>query len=271
VTPDALAAADRLNDLFGRTYEEYRRTVLATLPAILLVRSTPGGGHYALHHRGTVRVAEPVPAAFRLLKSIAHGPTLLGVLARPDGAPGEGARRRAELRDACVAARSSLDAVPLTPTARAAATIALVGTVEAIDQAHEGPLSAELRNACETMIREAGAIQAHACRDLLHGWLGDLPAADRDVLHAIVGTGWGVREHGTHFELLCHVLGRELLNVRLFAAMGEHDDERLLRRLGMILCNRRTSGAVLGDPARMDVELIGDAVAGALCPMRRSA
>jgi hypothetical protein len=127
-----------------------------------------------------------------------------------------------------------------------------------------GVFPPEVTRACEDLILAAGAIQGAACRDLVAAWRDDMGPGRWSAAYGIVGTGWATKEHGTHYEVMLNAFGRDALNVRFFASMGEKDEARLLRRVGVILANRGTCDLVLGDPHRMDVELIGDAVQRAL-------
>lgn len=265
-TPPSDAPA-AINDLFAATYARIAEATVAAVDPLLIVHSTPSGGHYALLLDGERESCEPVPDAFRFLKSIAHAPTLLAVLRSSIGRALDDRDRLVEQLDTW--SRASLGALDqrtdLCPAGRNAAHDALVDTIEhlAADPS-SGPIGASLTAACEALIVEAGRIQAQACRRQLEHWRDAMGPAAWSRLYAIVGTGWGMREHGTHYEILRHVLGRDAIGVRLFSAMGTKDEEALRHRLGVILANRSTSAAALGDASRMDVELIGDAVVRAL-------
>jgi hypothetical protein len=250
--------ADRLNELFASAYHEHVERVIAGLDDVLVVHSTPLGGHYAHYHNGVLHAsAEPVPASFRILKSIGHGPTAIPALTDVDGAAAAAIR---------AAADETLDALPgldVPPDAVGAAEIALRFTAESAGERFDH-LPKEVTAACEALITAAGAIQGTACRDLVAAWRHDMGAERWSRAYGIVGTGWATKEHGTHYEVLVNAFGTEALGVRLFSSMGEKDEARLLRRIGVILANRGTCEVVLGDPHRMDVELIGDAVQRAL-------
>ena len=251
-------AADRLNALFGEAYDAHVARIVAGLGDVVVVHSTPTGGHYAHYvHGELVDGTDPVPTAFRLLKAIGHGPTALPALGPDDVDPAADIRRQAE------ATLAELPSLGLPDDAMAPAKIALEFTAtHAGEQLATFP--AQVMDACEQLILAAGRVQGVACRDhltALRRLIGDGRWARA---YGIVGTGWGTKEHGTHYEVMLHAFGVEALNQRLFASMGEKDEARLLRRVGVILANRGTCQVVLGDAHRMDVELIGDAVQRAL-------
>jgi hypothetical protein len=275
------SAAQLINEQFNESYRQIIAATVAEIDPLLIVYSTPSGGRYILRIAGKRFEAEPVPPMFAYLKSIAHAPTLLAALCGPAGSRlDDRSRLLDELAQRCRQALTEIDELP--PAAEAAVIEALRGTIDQIESGifeagifdesgSAGPateLSVSLRSACETLILEAGRIQAEACRNLLESWRAEIGDDAWQSMYAIVGTGWGRQEHGTHYEILCHVLGRDLLGVRLFSAMGTTGEEALLHRLGVILANRATCAVALHDPYRMDTELIGDAVVRAFqgCP-----
>ena len=90
-------AADRLNKLFNEAYEEHVERVVASLDDVLVVHSTPAGGHYAHYRNGELaESADPVPESFRLLKAIGHGPTAFPALSPADSGRAEEIRGAAE-------------------------------------------------------------------------------------------------------------------------------------------------------------------------------
>ena len=251
-------AADRLNALFNEAYEEHVERIVAGLGDVLVVHSTPAGGHYAHYVHGRLSDAtDPVPPAFRLLKAIGHGPTAFPALSPDDAA------RAADIRRQAAAALEELPALGIPDDAVEPARVALEFTAERAGE-QLATFPPEVMDACERLIVAAGQVQGTACRDHVAA-LRRAMGEDRWVrAYGIVGTGWGTKEHGTHYEVMLHAFGPEALNVRFFASMGEKDEARLLRRVGVILANRGTCQVVLGDAHRMDVELIGDAVQRAL-------
>lgn len=255
--PSAPTAIDRLNVAFKDLYAARVKERLGQIADVIVVESSPDGGTYRHYRHGEMhRETSPVPPRFRTLKSIAHGPTSLVAV-------GADSQADARLAEAARAALAELPSLNLGPEAEPLARRALEFTIENID-APPVAFPAEIAQTCEDLITLAGVVQAHACHDLLRHWRTDMGEARWSQAHAIVGTGWGLKEHGTHFEVLLDAFGRDALNVRFFADMGEKTPELLLRRLGTILANRATCTVVFGDPRRMDTELLGDAVCDAL-------
>jgi hypothetical protein len=251
-------AADRLNALFNEAYEEHVERVVRGLGDVLVVHSTPAGGHYAHYVHGELAgAAEPVPPAFRLLKAIGHGPTSFPALSPDDS------DRARSIREQAAATLAELPGLGLPADSLEAARVALEFTA---DRAGEqlATFPREVMDACERLILAAGQVQGTACRDHVQAVRRAMGEERWVRAYGIVGTGWGVKEHGTHYEVMLDAFGSDALNTRFFASMGEKDEARLLRRVGVILSNRGTCQVVLGDAHRMDVELIGDAVQRAL-------
>ena len=251
-------AADRLNSLFNEAYEEHVERIVRGLGDVLVVHSTPHGGHYAHYvHGELVDATDPVPPAFRLLKAIGHGPTAFPALSADDAA------RAARIREAAAATLEELLVLGIPDDAMEPARVALEFTAERAGE-QLATFPAEVMAACESLITCAGRIQGTACRDHVAALRRAMGEERWIRAYGIVGTGWATKEHGTHYEVMLHAFGADALNVRFFASMGEKDEARLLRRVGVILANRGTCQVVLGDAHRMDVELIGDAVQRAL-------
>ena len=251
-------AADRLNALFNEAYEEHVERIVKGLGDVLVVHSTPAGGHYAHYVHGELAgAADPVPPAFRILKAIGHGPTSFPALSPDD------LGRAAKVREQAAATLVELPGLGLPADALEPARVALEFTAERAGE-QLATFPAEVMDACERLILAAGLVQGTACRDHVEGLRRAMGDQRWVRAYGIVGTGWGTKEHGTHYEVMLHAFGGEALNSRFFASMGEKDEARLLRRVGVILANRGTCQVVLGDAHRMDVELIGDAVQRAL-------
>jgi hypothetical protein len=246
--------ADRLNAAFNEAYERHVERIVQGLGDVIVVHSNPGGGRYAHYVRGDLRDAtDPVPPAFRFLKAIGHGPTAFLALAPADD------ELAARIREDALATLAELAGLGLPPEALGPARVALEFTAERAGE-QLAVFPREVMDACEQLILAAGEVQGTACRDHVEALRRAMGEERWMRSYGIVGTGWGTKEYGTHYEVMLHAFGHEAVNTRLFASMGEKDEARLLRRVGVILANRGTCQVVLGDAHRMDVELIGDAV-----------
>lgn len=261
-----------LNLQFSRWWHLVGEAACEAIDPMIVAHSTPKGGRYVLYHDGCRDVAEPVPPAFRLMKSASHVPLAiaaghqLGESLAPLITHIEQAIGRLDSDALCEQGRKECRNV-------LEASLVFIESGSTHSQAEVDAFLRSVEAASEVLITLSGALQVETFTAVLLRWRHEVGEEAWASIRAIVGTPFSVSEHGVHYQVLLAALGKEALGTRFLVGTNIKDESLLRAKLGTMQANRNLCRQFFDDSARMDRELIGDAAEAAIerlgCPHAR--
>jgi hypothetical protein len=262
-----------MNELYASTLRYSKRNFRDNFPIIVALFSAQGG-QVILYAPGKAPVvAERVPVAYELAKSVSHSPMAVYQIVSPflkdPTADGSWKGPMRAFRAQNQTALDGLDALDLSKEDRDALAGILKRNVAFMDRCLErGTYTyAELEEFARgqkpfltqsTWI--AGNAQVKHWMKVLDGWKKML-GKDWDRLHAVTNTLYVTRQNNILFTILAQYMGQSAINERLLLIETPEfttTPEKLLDVMTRIVADRSLGQVFFNDYYLMDVELMSD-------------
>ena len=273
----AEAAVNRLdsamNELYGSTLKFSKRNFRDQFPIIIALFSGQGGQMILYPPGKPPIVADRVPIAYELAKSVSHSPMAIYQVVSPflkdptADSSWKGPMRT--FRTQNQTALDSIDALDLTKDDKDALAGILKRNIAFMDKCLEkGTYTfAELEEFAqgqkpflEKSTWISGNAQVTHWMKVLDDWKKML-GKDWDKLYAATNTLYVTRQNNILFTILVQYMGKEAINERLLlieTAEFTTPPEKLLDVLTRIVADRSLGKVFFGDYYLMDVELLSD-------------
>jgi hypothetical protein len=268
---NVLALDTAMLDIYEGSLAQYKRNMRDQVPIILALFSE-GGGRMILYRPGhEPLVAEPVPIAYQIVKSVSHSSMAVYQLVAPYmGDPSDKSWHGPMLvfRTRCQTALESLDRLNLSADDRAILETILTRNLAFMDEClKSGTFTTEqveqFARGCARYfgrtIGIAARVQVTHWMDVLAGWK-TLLGKEWEHTYAASNTIYVTRQNNILFSVLVQFMGEEAIGNRLLLLETTEfttTPEKMLDLVGRIVSDRALGQIFFKDYYLMDAELLG--------------